>query len=568
MSQTIVVNAVGSETRVAILENGLLVELGFERLDEDRVAGNIYRGRVENVLPGMEAAFVDIGLERNAFLYVDDIVRPKAAIEGEDESLEGCQKHHASISSMLKEGQEILVQVIKEPMGTKGARVVSQVTLPGRYLVLMPEVDYVGVSRRISDEKERERLKSMASRLKPSKFGVIVRTVAEGVEEEEIARDLEFLLNAWRRIQRKNRRGSAPQLLYRDHDLVYRIVRDYFSEEIERLIVDSPAVYSRCLEMLKTFSPGLRSRVQLYDGEQPIFGFFGIEPEIERALKRKVWLNCGGYLVIDQTEALTVIDVNTGKFIGHTSLEDTVLVTNLEAAPEIARQMRLRNLAGIIIIDFIDMARESHREEVIEALAEALKRDKTRANILGFTELGLLEVTRKKVRQGLSEYLMSDCAHCLGTGKVLSKEARAAAAERQMRYIIQRSGADCFLFSVSPAIASLLIGPGGSNLNRFEEEVGRTVFVRGQDGMDPGEVQLVCAGTKEQVEKAALPVREGDIVELEVREPHMSNPGDGIGRVEGYVIDIEGGAPRVGHRVKVRIDKAFRTYARGQMIED
>lgn len=568
MSQAIIVNSASSETRVAILDNGLLVELAFERNDDDRVVGNIYRGRVENVLPGMEAAFVDIGLERNAFLYVDDAVHPKSPVEGDDESLDVPRGQHPSITSILKEGQEIFVQVVKEPIGTKGARVVTQLTIPGRYLVLMPDVDYVGVSRRISDEKERDRLRAMAARVKSAGFGVIVRTVAEGVDDEELSKDLEFLMNAWHRIQRKARKGAAPQIIYRDHDLVYRIVRDFFSDEIDSLIVDNRAVYERCLEMLKTFSPHLRSRVQLFEGEQGILSYYGVEPEIERALKRKVWLSCGGYLVIDQTEALTVIDVNTGKFIGKTSLEDTVLVTNIEAAREIARQMRLRNLAGIIIIDFIDMTRDSHRDEVIQTFTGALKADKTKVNILGFTSLGLLEVTRKKVRQGLSEYLSNDCPHCGGTGRVLSKEARAAAVEREMRATTQRTRQPAYLFAVHPAVASLLIGPGGSNLARFEEEIARTVFLRGQEDLEPGELKLLCAGPRDEVEKAALPVREGEILVLEVREPHLSNPGDGIGRVEGYVIDIEGGAHRVGERVKVRIDKAFRTYARGQMLED
>ncbi|HAH97005.1 MAG TPA: ribonuclease G [Firmicutes bacterium] len=575
MSQVIVINAGINETRVAILENGLLGELAFERADDERVVGNIYRGKVENVLPGMEAAFVNIGLDRNAFLYVDDIIRPKSIFECEDDTPEipkgkdkdkDKDKDTPNISSLLKEGQDLLVQVIKEPIGTKGARVVTQLTIAGRYLVLMPNVDYVGVSRRIVDEKERERLRAMAGRLKPAGCGVIVRTVAEGIAEDELAGDLNFLLNAWRRIHKKTRRGRTPQLLYRDHDLVYRIMRDFFTDDIDEIVVDHEGTYKRCLEMAKVLAPSFAGKIALYRNEQPIFDFFGISSEIERALKRKVWLSCGGDLVIDQTEALTVIDVNTGKFIGRTSLEDTVVATNLEAAREIARQMHLRNLAGIIIIDFIDMIEEDHREEVIRVLGEALKSDKTKSNILGFTALGLLEVTRKKVRQGLVEYLTDDCPNCGGTGKVFSKEALASQAEREIRKIVAQNTDKGFLFHAHPSVASLLIGPGGSNLVRLEEELRRIIYIRGHEGIEAGKVQLITSGTKDKVEKAALPVAKGDIIEVEVREPHLSNPGDGIGRIEGYVIDIEDGAQCVGNRVRVRIDKAYRTYAKGKMI--
>lgn len=550
------------ETRVAILEDGRLVELSFERNGTAKNAGNIYKGRVENVLPGMGAAFVDLGMERNAFLYVDDVHLARQSVAPEEE----VDLPRPSIRDMVKVGQEIVIQMVKEPIGSKGARVTTDLTIPGRYLVLMPNLDYVGVSRRIEDETERGRLRALATRLKPPRMGLIVRTAAEGEDEKELTADRDFLLNVWRRIQKKAKHSPVPSVLYRDHDLLYRIMRDLFTKEIDRLVIDLPAAYEKALEMLKTFAPHLRTRVQLYQGEAPIFEAYGIEAEMEKALRRKVWLDCGAYLVFDETEALSVIDVNTGKFTGTTCLEDTVLRTNLEATAEIGRQIRLRNLGGIIIVDFIDMETDEARAQVLAALQAALRHDKNKTNILGFTSLGLVEMTRKKVRQSLNELLMDDCPHCEGVGRVTSLETLALAAERRIQRLCAAEPSEAVLLALHPAIAALLIGPGGSNLARLEAEVGRVLFIKGRDDVAPGEVKIVGRGMRTELENMALPVREGEVLELDVREAHVSNPADGIARIEGYIVDIEGAGRFVGQRVRVQIVRTFRTYARGRVV--
>ncbi|HEX2954475.1 MAG TPA: Rne/Rng family ribonuclease, partial [Bacillota bacterium] len=339
MSKIIVMNVCPGETRVAVLEENRLVDISLERRGGEKQVGNIYRGRVENVLPGMQAAFVNIGMEKNAFLYVDDLngMIPKA---------DGVEiKKSISIKELLKEGQEIIVQMVKEPIGTKGARVVTHLTLAGRFLVFMPTMDYIGISRRIEDEKERERLKSIAQSIKPSDMGLIVRTAAEGMEIDELKADSEFLINMWRKIQKKAKKGPVPSLLYKDHDLLFRILRDIFTHEVDQLIIDDQNAFEKAVELLKGFAPDLKNRLQLYQSDLPIFDTYNIEQQLTEASRRRVWLDNGSYIVFDQTEALTVIDVNTGKFIGENSLNETVVLTNLSAAKEIARQIRLRNLA-------------------------------------------------------------------------------------------------------------------------------------------------------------------------------------------------------------------------------
>lgn len=404
MKREIIMDVSAARTRVALLEEGVLVELYIEENPGERLVGNIYRGRVKNVLPGMQAAFVDIGLAKNAFLYVEDLLPPGTTFL-------------PRISDLVKPGQEIVVQVVKEPMGAKGAKVTTRITLPGRYLVLMPTVNYVGISRRITEEAERERLRELATRYRPSGMGLIVRTAARDAGEEEFAREANLLAGLWEKICRRAREQPVPSLIHRDLELVQRILRDVFTEEVHYLVVNSRAAYEGIMDWLELTAPGLKYRVFLKEGED-LFGLYGVEPEIRRALARKVWLGCGGYLVFDQTEALTVIDVNTGKYVGGATLEETVLKTNLEAAKEIARQLRLRNIGGIIIIDFIDMPREDHRQRVLEALEEELKKDRTRTQVLGITQLGLVEVTRKKTRPSLAEMLLRPCPCCEGQGWV------------------------------------------------------------------------------------------------------------------------------------------------------
>lgn len=567
MGKDIIVNCGRRETRAAFLEDRRVVEVYIERAAQQRVVGNIYRGKVENVLPGMSAAFVNIGLERNAFLYVDDARDyDKLTDNGNGKGKNGKAKARG-IKDVLKQGQSIIVQVTKEPIGTKGARVVTHLTIPGRYLVLMPTVDHIGVSRRIQDEKERERLKKLAKSLKPKGMGLIVRTLAEGQSESELEQDTQFLLKVWEQIQRQAKRTRTPGLLYKDHDLVYRLVRDCFSREFNRFIVDSREEYNKVLEILDTLSPHLRSRVFYYHDENiPIFEFYGVEADLKRALKRKVWLENGGYLVIDQTEALTSIDVNTGKYTGSKNLADTVLKTNLEAGAEIARQLRLRDIGGIIIIDFIDMTSPNDKQQVLATLEEEVKKDKNKTHVLGFTNLGMVEMTRKKTRQNIGDFLQRPCPYCGGTGRVLSEETLAFSVEREISRIAREHDVEALMIEVHPSVAAMLIGTGGANLKELEELTGKTIFIRGSDDRHWEDVEIVYAGSKEALAAMAVPVKEGQIIDMEIEEPHLTNPQDGISRLHGYVVDIEGAGQHVGQKLKVEITRVFRTYAKGRML--
>ncbi|MEA4883083.1 MAG: Rne/Rng family ribonuclease [Clostridia bacterium] len=571
MTKEIVVNSDNGEVRAAILQDGVLVDLFIERSLHPRYAGNIYRGVVENVLPGMQAAFVNVGLERNVFLYVDDALAgrggrdQKTVREADGEEIPVPKKKSKSIKDILKPGQEIVVQVTKEPIGAKGARVVTDVTLPGRYVVLMPTLDYVGVSRKIDEDGERERLRKIAQASKPRRMGVIVRTVAEGQSQEEIAADIQFLVKLWRRIQGRGRRAKGPTLLHKDYDLVFRLVRDHFGEDVEKFTVDDSADFKKVSELSNMLSESMRERIQLYTGKEPIFDSYGLEEAIARALRRKVWLSCGGYIVVDHTEALTVIDVNTGKFIGTTCLADTVLKTNLEAAEEIARQLRLRNIGGIIVIDFIDMDEESHQKQVIKKLEESLAGDKTKSSVLGITQLGLVEMTRKKVQQGLAESMMKVCPTCEGRGRTLSEETLAFRAMRAIKKEALSTEQPAMLLLLHPSVAAVLIGAGGSNLAALEEETGKSIYVKGSFDQKVEDIVVAAVGTREDVEKKALPVSSGDVIDVVIEEPHMTNARDGIARLEGYVIDVEGAGKMVGTRVRAKVTKVFKTYAKAKL---
>jgi len=558
----IIVNVENDETRVALVEDGELVELYLERPISQRVVGNVYLGKVENVLPGMQAAFVNIGLERNAFLYVDDAMPPR---NDDDDDYDDAR--NLSIKDVLKEGQEVIVQVVKEPIGSKGARVTRHVTIPGRCLVLMPAVDYIGVSRRISDDKERDRLRRLAAKIRPSNVGLIVRTVAEGKSESDLKQDVEFLTKLWGRIKNRAKNSRAPALLHRDLGLVFRVVRDVFTEDVDKLCIDSKHECERVLDLLDMMSPSLKDRVELFtDKKQSVFEMYDLDQELEKAIRRRIWLKCGGYIVIDQTEALTSIDVNTGKYVGTTNLEQTVLKTNLEAAREIARQLRLRDIGGIIVIDFIDMESHGHQRKVLETLEEAVRRDRTKAHILGITQLGLVEMTRKKVRQGLDEILQKPCPYCDGRGKVLSEETMARQVRREVKRILKQTTSDAILVEVHPSVAALVIGSGGANLKELERETRKTIFIRGSANSHIEDINIRALGSRDEVEAKALPVHAGQVMELKVEEPHVSNLWDGIARVEGYVIDIEGAGKMVGEKVKVEITKAFRTYAKAKIV--
>ncbi|HAP94092.1 MAG TPA: ribonuclease G [Desulfotomaculum sp.] len=560
MFKEIVINAGEEETRVAVLEDPVLVEIYVERSFNQRLVGNVFKGQVENVLPGMQAAFVDIGLEKNAFLYVEDALPPRS-YNGHSSDLTASN----NISSVLKRGQEIIVQIVKAPLGTKGSRVTTHITLPGRYLVLMPTTDDIGISRRIDSEKERERLKEMASRIKPAGMGIIVRTVAEGVDEAELRGDVNMLVQLWRKILSRAARGPAPNLVHRDLELSHRILRDLFTEDVDRLTVDSRLEYEKIMDLLDITGPRLKHKV-LLEMQDNIFRDYGIEQEMEKALRRKVWLRCGGYIVIDQAEALTVIDVNTGKFVGSVGLEDTVLKTNLEAAVEIARQLRLRNIGGIIIMDFIDMQKEEHRRRVLQILEEETKKDKTKANILGITQLGLVEMTRKKTRPSLSEILQKSCPYCDGRGKVLSEETVGIHFKNHIFELARRTDSDTILVEAHPLVAARFIGSGGTNLRELEQKTGKNMYIRGSQVQHIESVTMRPLHDKAEIRAQTLPVRPGQMLEVKVEEPHVSNTNDGIARINGFILDIKGAGSLVGETVPVEIGKVYRTYARARVI--
>ncbi len=561
MLKEIVISVSDEETRVAVLEDRNPVELYIERSVTQRLVGNIYKGRVENVLPGMQAAFVDIGMDKNAFLYVEDAL-PARSPDGHG--------HHGSvlgtnICDVLKHGQEVIVQIVKEPIGTKGPRVTTHITLPGRFLVIMPTVDYIGISRRIESEKERERLKDLAARVKPRNMGVIVRTVAEGVDEEDLRQDINILTKLWRKIQHRASHGPVPNLLHRDLELIQRIMRDVFTEDVDRLIIDSRSEYEKILDLVDITGPRLKFKISL-DERDNIFGDYGIEQELEKALKRKVWLKCGGYIVIDQAEALTAIDVNTGKFVGSTNLEDTVLRTNLDAAVEIARQLRLRNIGGIIIVDFIDMQKEDHRQQVLQVLEEEFRKDKTKTNILGITQLGLVEVTRKKVRPSLSEVMQRPCPYCEGRGKVLSEETVGIHFKNYICQLARQTTADTILVEANPLVAARLIGSGGANLRELEQRTGKTLYIRGSQGQHIESVNVRPLHNQADIQANTLPVQQGQVLEVRVEEPHINNMNDGIARIDGFILDIEGAGSLVGETVPVEVSRVYRTYAKARLV--
>ena len=501
------------EVRVAVQEDGVLTGYLVER--GEPLAGNIYKGRVASVLPGMEAAFVDIGLERNAFLPLADIRSQRIAPMGGEggEELED-QIGRGPITERLRVGQEILVQVTKEPRGSKGARATTFVALPGHYVVLMPTVSGMGVSRRIEDEQERKRLRGLAERLRPTKsgtrerMGLIVRTAAEGMAEHDLADDVRFLLQLWQGVTERARASRAPALLYQDLGLIGRVVRDLFTGEVDRFVVDSAAELERIRDLLAAFPAGLLKRVQLHRDARPLFEAYGVEREIERALHRKVWLRSGGYLVFDRTEAATVIDVNTGKYVGKTDQPSTILRTNLEAVDEAARQIRLRDIGGIILIDFIDMESEKHRRRVLAGLQEAVKRDRTKIHIIDLTGLGLVELTRKRVYQNLEEIMRIPCPYCEGRGRVLSPQSVAVRVRRELVRLAQTSRGRVLLAQVHPEVAAAL-GEDGHWREALERETRKTVLIRAQPGVHLERVNLSSAPSVDAAEREAAASRNG-----------------------------------------------------------
>ncbi len=484
----LLVNVDITDTRVALIEGGVIAELYIERKTQRSVVGNIYLGRVTRVLPGMQAAFVDVGLDRAAFLHVEDAIRPEdfaTLVPGDETTGEENGKAQRSrvnrstpIRDVLKEGQEILVQISKEPLGTKGARATSHVSLPGRHVVYMPTARSIGVSRKIGNDKERGRLKKMLEDLKPEVGGLISRTVSEGLSEEQLKADIEYLTSLWVEVCKRREKAKAPSLVYGDVDLVLRSARDLFTPEVDKLVIDDPGAYQKLCTFVAKFMPERRHDVVHWQGDEPIFDAYGIEEEITRALAKKVQLPSGGYLVIDQAEALTAIDVNTGRYVGSGSVEETILKTNIEAVSEVAYQLRFRNLGGLIIIDFIDMEKHRNREKVYRALVAALRNDKARTTTVRISELGLVEMTRKRTRESLERTLHEPCFYCEGTGHVLSRAAVAQEIFRQMRRDKDRLEGYTIVVNAHPAVVDHLEREDKESVAEAQRRYVRNIVLR------------------------------------------------------------------------------------------
>ena len=510
MPSEIIINANPREIRVGVMENHVAVEFYIDHKRDEDIVGNIYKGRVSRVLPGIQVAFVDIGLGKAGFLYVSDvdiidIMEEHESLltkkEGEDAEKEeiGFQRRKRRdsdrsylIEEVLQEGQEILVQVSKNPIGTKGARITTYITLPGRYLVFMPTIDHIGISRRIEDEVERKRLKKLIQEIKDSGAGYIVRTVGEGKNKEEFESDIKFLGKLWMDIKKRSENSKVPSLIYKDLDLIYRTLRDMFTQDVDQLIVDSSEVHQRCLEFADSYMPKFKSRVKLYDGKAPVFDEYGLEMEIEKALKRKVWLKSGGYIAIDQTEALVAIDVNTGKYVGKENPEATILKTNLEAAKEIVCQLRLRNIGGLIVIDFIDMEIESNKEKVYQALEQAVKTDRSRTNILKISELGLVEMSRQRVRDSINRILCQPCPYCEGKGSIKSSKTICYEVFDKIQKLVKNGNSNKkkILINVHPQVADLLLGEESDYLDHIEKKSDKKIIVKADFDMHQEQYEI------------------------------------------------------------------------------
>ncbi len=549
-----IVSADAGETRVALLEHEKLAELYVERRDRGSLVGNIYRGRVENVLAGMDAAFIDVGLPKNGFLYVDEVVVP-----------EETDARPRKITQMLRPGQEITVQVIKDPMGTKGARLTTQMSIAGRYMVYLPEGTFCGVSRRLPDS-ERMRLRKLSHEIKPANAGMIVRTAAEGVNERAITRDMRYLEKVWAAVASRLETARAPALVYTEAELPVRIVRDLVNEEFTRILVDDEPLSKRIAGFLQATTPELAGRVEVYRGSKPLFDVYGLEDDVRRALQRRVDLPSGGYLVIDHTEAMTVVDVNTGRYVGRTYLEDTILKTNLEACREVVRQLRIRDIGGIIVIDFIDMSRKENREQVLAALGAELAKDRTKTYVVELSPLGLVEMTRQNLTDGIRGIMTSTCPTCQGRGVVLSDQSLALAAERRLRLLAESSTAEAFLIEMHPRVVGPMLADDRARLGRLEADTGKLFSLEGVDWVEPDYFAVAAEGSREVISRASLPVAEGQRIDLQLDELHAYDRRDAVARINGYPVCVRGGAGNIGRTVSVLIDEVTRSCAYGHLV--
>jgi ribonuclease G len=510
VKREILMSTTAEETRVAILEDEVLVELMVERPDSTRIVGDIYLGKVEAVLPGIQAAFVDIGTEKAAFLHVSDIATEEEGGDDEDAEEEngGGRKarRYPAIQELVQKGQDLLVQVSKEPISTKGPRVTAQISLPGRFLVYMPGSDHVGVSRKIEDREERARLRTLAREILPKGAGgVIVRTVGEELTRETFQRELKSLLATWKQIQRRAARTRAPAPIHREAKLTKGIIRDLFSVKVDSLTIDSPEVHNEVRQYLDTVDPSLIERVHLYQDARPLFDAYEIETEIQEAFQRRVMLPSGGYIIIEPTEALVSIDVNTGRYTGKKDPEKTILRTNIDAAREIARQLRLRDIGGIIVCDFIDMESKQNREKVLQELRTHLSRDRARTKAFQVSELGLIEMTRQRVRPSLYQSQTESCPTCGGTGRIFTPETVVRRIERAIRRLIVDAKERRLLVRVHPEVALYVLEEEPGLLRRLEQGGKLQLSLRDDPLMQPDEFRLLAgAGHQDVTQRYAL----------------------------------------------------------------
>jgi len=570
MKKTIVVSADRRETRVAVLEAKTVksrrevAEVYIERKGARSLVGNIYLGKVDNVLPGMEAAFVDIGLERNGFLHVDEILLP----DGQQAPRRG-RGQGRRIDELLKPKQEILVQVIKDPIKSKGARLSMNVTIAGRYLVYAPSGTGVGVSRRLGD-KERDRLRRMVSRTYDGPGGLIVRTAAHGAKKTDFVREISYLHRLDEVLEDRRKGAKAPSLVFQEQDLPVRVLRDVFLNEFDKAVIDDEKQFNRVTSFFNRTAPELVDGVELYRGEKPLFEKWEIERAIQSTLGHRIDLPSGGYLIIDYTEALTVIDVNSGSFTGRGKggLEETITKVNTEAAVEVVRQLRLRDIGGIIVIDFIDMAKGRNRDKVLGTLRGALDADKSKSYLVEISPLGLVEMTRQNITDGVREILTVTCPTCEGEGVVLSAETVAIEGLRKMAVIARENPNDeAFLLRVHPKVA-VLLNRGDSGLAELETETGKQFHFEGGDALAIDNFELIESGGKAGIEERALPFRPGEEVYVRIEEPHMYERGAGIARIDSYIISIADTAGLVGERRMVRIESVERASATATLLPD
>ncbi|HEY8304813.1 MAG TPA: Rne/Rng family ribonuclease, partial [Solirubrobacteraceae bacterium] len=542
-----------------------IAELYIERRGGRSIVGNIYKGKVDNVLPGLEAAFVDIGLEKNGFLHVDEIVLP--GVEAPKRGRGGGRK----ISELLKPGQEIVVQVVKDPLKTKGARLSMEITIAGRYMVYAPTGEGVGVSRRLED-KERERLRRQTAKLDIGEGGVIVRTAAHGAQRADFDRELLYLHKLHEVLMKRVAETQAPAMVFQEADLSVRVVRDIFSEHFERAIVDDEQQHRRLVSFFARTAPELVERVELWEGPEPLLDAYRVTEAIDGVMSRRVDLPSGGYLMIDYAEALTVIDVNSGSFIGRgkgAGLEETITKTNLEAAEEVVNQLRLRDIGGIIVIDFIDMARARNRDAVMKTLRKTLDEDRTKTFTAELSRLGLVEMTRQNVTEGVREIMSRPCPTCDGEGVIRSEETIAIEFERKLRDVVaEHPEAEAFLVQINPRVTAEFTGQGSRVLHALEAETGRSFHFEGSEGLVLDHFAITFQGTREEVEERALPFREGDEVLVDLVEPHMYDVDDAVAKLDGYIISIAGAARHVGEKRMVRVETVGRTAASALLLDE